>query len=426
MKYVFVLMFSVLVCHCAYSQKDSLTIEVKANKVDWLAKVGEEVNFEVVVKKWNNIAKDCFIKYEIGPDMMTPIIKDSIVNGKGYFKSKNYTLKQPGFLRGIFEIVFEGKTYKKFCTVGFNPEKIVPTVAMPNDFLDFWEKGKKELATVPMDVKSIYLPDKSTDTVSSYMISFQNINNSRIYGMLCIPKQPGKYPAILEVPGAGVRPYSPNVKLASRGAIVLTIGIHGIPINMDSSIYVDLSRGALRTYFYNKANSKDEFYYRRVYLGCLRANDFLVSLPMFDGVNLGVTGGSQGGALSIVTAALDKRVKCLVAFYPALSDMTGYLYNRAGGWPHIFAAQQVDYQKIPNLKENMSYYDVANFAKQLKVPGLYSFGYNDIVCPPTSMYASFNSITAPKDIKIWKETGHWAFSAQKEEALQWLMDALKK
>ncbi|PZP45859.1 MAG: acetylxylan esterase [Pseudopedobacter saltans] len=409
----------------ARAQKDSLIIEVNTGKKDWKVTVGENVEFEIVVKQFNVIANDCTIKYEIGPDMMSTIVKDSIVHGKGYFKSRSYTLKQPGFLRGTFEIVVNGKTYKRLCTVGFDVEKINPTVSLPQDFWNFWEKGKVELSEITMEVRSVYLPDKSSDSVNSYMVSFQNINNSRMYGMLCIPRMPGKYPAILEVPGAGLRPYTPNIKLASRGAIVLTIGIHGIPVNMDSSVYVDLAKGALRTYFYNKANSKDEFYYRRVYLGCLRANDFLVSLPMFDGVNLGVTGGSQGGALSIVTAALDKRVKCLASFYPALSDMTGYLYGRAGGWPHIFHQSNVDYLQIPNMQENLAYYDVVNFAKQLTVPGIYSFGYNDVVCPPTSVYSSINSIKSPKVVKIYKETGHWSYPNQKEEAIAWLLNALK-
>ena len=76
---------------------------------------------------------------------------------------------------------------------------------------------------------------------------------------------------------------------------------------------------------------------KRIYTGCVRALDFLTSLPQYDGENLGVIGGSQGGALAMVTAALDKRVKALVAYYPALCDLTGYLYDRAGGWPHMFA-----------------------------------------------------------------------------------------
>jgi cephalosporin-C deacetylase-like acetyl esterase len=45
-------------------------------------------------------------------------------------------------------------------------------------------------------------------------------------------------------------------------------------------------------------DNKDRYYYKRAYLGCVRANEFYNSLPQFDGQNLAVTGGSQGGALS--------------------------------------------------------------------------------------------------------------------------------
>src|SRR5690606_34614944 len=105
---------------------------------------------------------------------------------------------------------------------------------------------------------------------------------------------------------------------------------------MDPSVYAELMAGPLSNYWFFELDDRDRYYYKRVYLGCVRANDFLTSLPQFDGTNLGVTGGSQGGALSIITAALDSRVKYLAAYYPALSDLTGYLKGRAGGWPHVF------------------------------------------------------------------------------------------
>ena len=89
---------------------------------------------------------------------------------------------------------------------------------------------------------------------------------------------------------------------------------------------------------FGKTHSRDRDHDRRVYLGCVRANDLPISRPKWHGGTLVVTGGSQGGALSIVTAALDPRVRGLAAYYPALADVTGYLHNRAGGWPHMFRA----------------------------------------------------------------------------------------
>ena len=130
-----------------------------------------------------------------------------------------------------------------------------------------------------------------------------------------------------------------------------------------------------------------------------------MSLPQFDGKNLGVVGGSQGGALSIITAALDPRVQYVAAVYPALSDLTGYLKGRAGGWPHLFHPNAT----VNNTKEKIQtaqYYDVVNFARALKTPGIYTWGFNDETCPPTSMYAAYNVITAPKTLFLALETGH--------------------
>ena len=175
---------------------------------------------------------------------------------------------------------------------------------------------------------------------------------------------------------------------------------------------------------YNLDN-RDRFFYKRVYLGCIRANDFLTSLPQFDGNNLGVTGGSQGGALSIVTAALDSRVKVLGVYYPALCDLTGYLNGRAGGWPHYFDKTNLQYNNTKEKLETVGYYDVVNFAKRIKVPGFYSWGYNDETCPPTSIYSAYNVILAPKQIFLALETGHWTFPEQTEKVNNWLFENLK-
>ena len=148
-------------------------------------------------------------------------------------------------------------------------------------------------------------------------VSMQNIDG-KIYGILCKPKKEGKYPAMLEVPGAGVRPYFGDVTNAEQGIITLQIGIHGIPVNMPQGVYDDLRSGALKDYNRALMDDKDKYYYKRVYLGCVRAVDFIFELPEFDGENIAVTGGSQGGALSITTTALDPRNKIFGCSLPCV------------------------------------------------------------------------------------------------------------
>jgi cephalosporin-C deacetylase-like acetyl esterase len=184
-----------------------------------------------------------------------------------------------------------------------------------------------------------------------------------------------------------------------------------------------LNAGALNSYYIYNIDNKDRYYYKRVYLGCVRAVDFIFSLPEFDGSNIGVLGGSQGGALAIVTAGLDSRIKSLVSIFPALCDLTGYLNGRAGGWPHVFNDPT---HNTPAKVETSKYYDVVNFARQVKAPGFYSWGYNDEVCPPTSMYAAYNVIQAPRTLFLAEETGHWFYPEQLEKAVNWMFEILKR
>lgn len=83
-------------------------------------------------------------------------------------------------------------------------------------------------------------------------------------------------------------------------------------------------------------DNRDASYYNRVVVGALRAVDFICSLPQYNGKALGVTGSSQGGALSVITAALDSRVTFLAAVHPALCDHEAFFKKRACGLPIIF------------------------------------------------------------------------------------------
>lgn len=403
-----------------------IEIEIIPSKPDWRAQRGENIHFDILVKQGGKALKSDSVYYEIGPEMITPFSKGYIKQFKGKFESPEYTLHEPGFIRCIVRVRVEGKDIQKMATVGFEPELIQPTQEVPLDFDVFWDNAIRESKQIPLQIKKTYLLERSTADISVFEVAIDHINNSKIYGILTMPKATGKYPAILRVPGAGVRPYGPDIELANKGFIVLNIGIHGISVTMDSIVYKDLATGALRQYYNNNIHNKDEFYYKRVYLGCLKANDFLTSLTEWNGQDLVVTGGSQGGALSIVTAALDKRVTAMAALYPALSDLTGYLHQRAGGWPHYFSAGS--YSKIasiPNVQDNLSYYDVVNFARKIQVPSLLTWGFNDTVCPPTSMYASYNIMTAPKHLSIYKEMGHWTHPDQKQEVNTWIQNITK-
>lgn len=406
-------------------QVEKDTIIVTLNHNDWVYKTNEKATFTIKVMSGGEEIKNSRLYYEVGREKMVPDKTDSVTLKDGFLKVEGGTLKEPGFLRCSVRGYVNGHLLTGMATAAFSPLEIRPTTTVPDDFIAFWDSAKIEAAKIPMDVKITPMPDRSDDKVNTFLVSIQSYEfKNRLYGILCVPKKEGKYPAILEVPGAGVRPYYGNKAMTEKGIITFQIGIHGIPITMSGSVYDDLRFGALRDYQTYNLDDRDHYYYKRVYMGCIRAIDYIFSLPSFDGQNLAVSGGSQGGALAIVTAALDKRVKYLASFYPALSDLTGYLHNRAGGWPHLFTKANAAFTSKPDKINTSRYYDVVNFARLIKVPGFYSWGYNDLTCPPTSTYAAYNVITAPKQLLIAKETGHFSVESQRDRKNDWLLGLL--
>jgi cephalosporin-C deacetylase-like acetyl esterase len=420
------LFFLVLFNHgLAQPVEQLVKVIVAPDHNDWVYKLNEKVKFSVTVLQFGNRLENVKIRYEIGPEKMNPTVRDSMMLKNGVAVLEGGTMKTAGFLRCIVIAEINGKAYKGLATAGYEPMSIQPTVSNPIDFKQFWEQAKADNAKIPLDTRMTLLPERCTENVNVYMVNLQNFRlGSRLYGILCVPKKEGKYPALLRVPGAGVRPYNGDVATAEKGIITFEIGIHGIPVNLDLSVYNNLATGALSGYQNFNLDDRDRYYFKRVYIGCVRANDFIFTLPQFDGVNLAVAGGSQGGALSIITSSLDPRVKYLSAFYPALSDVTGYLHGRAGGWPHLFDKYNLSFNNKKDKIETCGYYDVVNFARTLTIPGFYSWGFNDETCPPTSMYAAYNVITASKNLFLAQETGHYMFPEQGERSNKWLVEKL--
>jgi cephalosporin-C deacetylase-like acetyl esterase len=425
-----VLYLFVFSCPLLFAQRSfdpMVRVIIGPDHANWVYKRGEKARFLVTVMEFGNPLNNVPVSYEIGPERMKPVKKDSLVLSKGTVLLDGGTMLVPGFLRCRVVAKVDGKEYEGMATVGFDPLDIRPTIENPSDFSTFWDQAKEELSKIPIDARVTLMPSRCTEKVNVYQVNMQNYPaRTRLYGILCVPKKEGRYPAVLDVPGAGVYPYSGDIRMAEKGLITLEIGIHGIPLDLDPVVYDDLGRGALRGYMNINLDDRDHFYYKHVYLGCVRAIDYIFSLHQFDGVNIAVAGGSQGGALSIVTAGLDQRIKYLAVYFPALCDLTGDLKGRAGGWPHYFEGDKLRFNNKKDKIETCQYYDVVNFARLLKVPGMYTWGYNDNTCPPTSMYAAFNVITAPKDLYLALETGHWEYPEQDEKLDNWLVKQLKK
>lgn len=403
---------------------NNIVVTVEPDHQDWHYKTGEKAQFVVEVRKSGTLLDNVSIDYAAGPEMYQDI-KKSLVLKDGSLKLTG-TMKQPGFYRVDVTAHVDGKDYKGACGAAFDPEQLQPSTVMPNDFSDFWQKAIAEARKTELDPTKRLLPERCTKDVNVYEVSFQNIlPNYRTYGILCVPVKAGKYPALLRVPGAGVRPYEGDIWTAAQGAITLEIGIHGIPVTMEQKVYDDIYHGALNWYWEFYTNDRDKNYYKRVILGCVRALDYIEEYTPWNGKELGVTGSSQGGFLTLATAGLDKRITYYAPIHAALCDHTNSLKGIACGWPHYFYWNKGKEQE--KEIEVSRYYDGINFARLItdKQTGWFSFGYNDDVVPPTTAWETYNTVKGPKEISPYQATWHFWFQEQWDEWEYWLLKQMK-
>lgn len=401
------------------------------NHADWLYKTGEEATVEVQFYKYGIPQNGVTVNYELGGDMMPSEIKGTIVLKNGKAVIPMGTMSEPGFRDCRMTATVDGKTYKHHIKVGFSPEKIRPYTQIPADFGDFWNKNKAELAKLPLIYTKELVKEYCTDQMDCYLVRLQvNERGQAIYGYLFYPKyaKEASCPVVLCPPGAGIKTIKEPLRhkyYAEHGCIRFEIEIHGLNPKMPTEDFKDISNafnGKENGYLNNGLDNRDNYYMKRVYMACIRSIDLLVSLPEWDGRNVVVQGGSQGGALALVAAGLDPRITACIANHPALSDMAGYMAGRAGGYPHFFRVAGMD---TPDKLNTMAYYDVVNFARSIKVPTRMTWGYNDDVCPPTTSYAVYNVLQCPKEALITPINEHWTSEDTEYGHLTWMLNHLR-
>lgn len=404
--------------------KGKISIEITPDRTeDWRYSAGDSVAYDIVVRVDGKPLKNASVKYTFAQEKMPAHETHRATLPDGRLRVKTAGMPCPGFLTcRVFLLDEKGATVADdLAQAAFDPEKLRPMTDMPEDFAAFWERAKAENAKIPMDPRVERAEQWCTDKVDVYYVRLQSFRKDNyVYGYVSVPKSKGPHPAVLYVPGAGVAKTKPSTYMAEKGVITMTLGIHGIPLDMPDENYDILKNGALYNYQFVNLDNRDQYYYKRVFMGCIRAIDYLFTRPEFDGERLMVSGGSQGGGLSIVTTALDPRVKYFVCFYPALCDHMGYLYDRAGGWPHMFDRTRAYFRTAERIL-NSRYYDAANFARLIRVPGFFSWGYNDLSCPITSMYSAYNVVTAPKELVLELRNGHRRSERQNRLADAWML-----
>ena len=136
-----------------------------------------------------------------------------------------------------------------------------------------------------------------------------------------------------------------------------------------------------------------------------------MQMPEVDPDNVMAMGGSQGGGLTIACAALEPRIKKLAPVYPFLSDykrvwemdLAKGAYEELRTYFRMFDPQ---HKREEEIFTRLGYIDIQNLAPRIRGEVMMGVGLMDTICPPSTQFAAYNKITAPKRLEIYPDFGH--------------------
>ena len=311
----------------------------------------------------------------------------------------SHKVSEPGFYRVIAHLERDGKKGAPTAfNLGYEPEKIVcPSSAKP-DFATFWKNSLAELSKVEPRYSLVLLTNLCTEAQNLYEVRMHSFGDVVVGGHYLVPKKPGKYPTVVRFLGYSSGPAVPNRD--NHPVIRYVASTRGQGVMKPQNSYGD--------WMAYRLDSRDDYYYRGAYLDTVRAIDFVCSRPEVDQSRLAVEGGSQGGTLSYVCAALDQRVKFCMPTIPGFCDIPSFIALTP--WPGGVYRNYLSTNDKGVTQEAMyamlTYYDVKNFADWITCPVYMGVGLQDPICPPRTNFAPYNLLKGEKRFVIYPETAH--------------------
>ncbi|HEV2931863.1 MAG TPA: alpha/beta fold hydrolase [Streptosporangiaceae bacterium] len=168
----------------------------------------------------------------------------------------------------------------------------------------------------------------------------------------------------------------------------------------------------------------EDYYYTRLFTDAVRAVE--TARELTGAARVAVSGISQGGGLALAAAGLAAElVSVCHADVPFLCDIQRAI-TLAPQAPYTevpeFLAHNVNL--IPAALDTLRYVDCALLARRITAPCLLSVGLMDMICPPSTVFAAYNEIGAPKDVSVHPYTGHAVPAAHVERQLGHLREQL--
>ncbi len=313
----------------------------------------------------------------------------------------------------LFDLPLEElKTYQ-----GRNPR--------PRDHEEFWHRSMEEMRAVEARVE--FLPAEFQAAFADcYDLSFTGVGGARVHAKYIRPRGNGPFPALLQFHGYSASSGNWHDKLSyvAAGCCVASLDVRG---QGGQSEDLGGARGRTLGGMITRGIDDDpeRMYFRRVFLDTAQLAGIVMNRPEVDESRVGAMGASQGGALALVCGALEPRIRRVGAAFPFLAD-----YQRVMEMDLAKAAyedvrtyfRQFDprHHREGEIYAKLGYIDIQHLAHRIRGEVLMGTGLMDDICPPSTQFAVYNKITAPKRMALFPDYGHEEIPGLGDELFQFM------
>ncbi|MGY3213646.1 acetylxylan esterase [Mucilaginibacter sp. HD30] len=401
--------------------EDDIVFRVSPSKKDALFNKGEKITYNIDVK--NNLpqAQAGTVGYTI-MSMQDKVLNQGLVEISLKKKdTKAITLSIPSQPAGFYKVnllinVTEyDDTLRR--VVGVDVKNVKSQVPKPTDFERFWQNAMDSLELIPMSPMITLQPEMEIKGIACYLVELKSWNNVTIRGWLTMSKnnKPNhKLPVWLVVPGYGG--YGLKPIYGSKDLAVLVLNVRGQGNSRDK---INPSKEG---YLTTDLENRYKCIFRGAIMDVIRGVDFITSRSDLDEENIVCSGASMGGYLSIASSSIDRRIKICSAFNPNFSDFRSMIGSKE--WPMKNIEEYSVQRHIPlnKILTNLDYYDLKNFASNLKCNSLMGISLLDNLAPPQNSFVMVNSLTNKNKLFVYPNLAHEVPQTIFSYLSDWIMD----
>lgn len=283
----------------------------------------------------------------------------------------------------------------------------------PADFDAFWDRALEEQRATDPAAVLVPAPFSKCVQAECFDLYFTSVGGARIHAKYLRPRnRPAPGPALLLFHGysGSAGDWLDKLAWVSQGFAVAAMDCRGqgglsedVGGVKGTTLRGDIVRGL--------DDAPEKLLFRQIYLDCAQLARVVMGFPEVDPARVGVHGGSQGGALTIACSALVPEVRRCAPVFPFLSDYRRIwemdLFKDAyDELKYFFRAFDPRHEREEEIFTRLGYIDIQFLAPRIRARTLMGTGLMDSICPPSTQFAAFNKITAPKDVVIYPDFGH--------------------